>query len=97
MKKTGNDRERSLVPDPNSHARLKACRLSLRVEPQAKYRVVMPNFLWAGGDRFTVAAEGTDAVTGSVDIDALIAYIGAHSPLSPTSAGTPPRIRRLNQ
>jgi 5'-nucleotidase len=64
------------------------------VEPRTRYRVVMPNFVWAGGDRFTVAAEGTDAVTGSDDIDALIAYIGAHSPIAPIDPDAAPRIRR---
>ncbi|MEW4449267.1 bifunctional metallophosphatase/5'-nucleotidase [Qipengyuania sp. JC766] len=39
------------------------------------YRVTMNSFLSTGGDGFTVFAEGTDAVTGPVDLDAMEAYL----------------------
>jgi 5'-nucleotidase len=64
------------------------------VEPRAHYRIAMPDFLGAGGDRFTVAAHGTDALTLGSDLDALISFIGAHSPISPAAPGESPRIRR---
>ncbi len=40
-------------------------------------------FLAGGGDNFTVLAGGTNRVTGPVDLDALVAYFGAHSPVAP--------------
>ncbi len=49
------------------------------------YRVAMNNFLQGGGDGFTVFKEGTNLLGGDVDIDAFVAYFGAHNPVSPTS------------
>jgi 5'-nucleotidase len=61
------------------------------LEPRTRYRVAMSNFLWAGGDRFSVAGLGTDAITVGSDLDAVIGYLDAHSPIAP---GQPSRIRR---
>lgn len=47
------------------------------IDPAASYRVTMNSFLAAGGDTFTVFAEGTDAVTGPNDLDAMEEYLGA--------------------
>jgi 5'-nucleotidase len=44
------------------------------------YRVTMNNFLAAGGDGFTVFNQGTDALGGAQDIDALVAYFGSFLP-----------------
>jgi 5'-nucleotidase len=44
------------------------------------------NFLAAGGDGFTVFAQGTDLVGGPVDLDAFTAYLTAHPNLSPPPA-----------
>jgi 5'-nucleotidase len=63
------------------------------IEPRHLYRIAMPDFLSAGGDRFSVATQGTDAVTAGSDLEALVAFIGAHSPIGP-APGQPPRIRR---
>ncbi|HWT11162.1 MAG TPA: 5'-nucleotidase, partial [Allosphingosinicella sp.] len=56
------------------------------------YRVTMNSFLATGGDNFTVFAQGTDAIGGPQDIDALEAYIAASSPLAPPVAN---RITKL--
>ena len=53
------------------------------VDPSATYRVTVNNFLAAGGDGFTALLAGTDLFTGGVDLDAFVAYITAHSPVSP--------------
>ena len=45
------------------------------IDPQADYRVTMNSFLAAGGDSFTVFKDGTDVVTGPVDLDAIEAYL----------------------
>ena len=45
------------------------------------YRVTVNSFLAGGGDGFSTLREGTGAVTGQVDLDALVAYLGAASPL----------------
>ena len=46
-------------------------------------RVAANNFLVGGGDGFTVFKEGTDLWSGPLDIDALVAYLTAHSPVAP--------------
>ena len=44
------------------------------------YRVTMNNFLASGGDGFTVFNQGTNALGGAQDIDALVAYFGSFLP-----------------
>ena len=51
----------------------------------------MPDFVWAGGDRFSVALEGTDVTPAITDLDALSSYVQSQSPISPGPTG---RIRR---
>ncbi|MBB5138841.1 5'-nucleotidase [Thermocatellispora tengchongensis] len=46
-------------------------------------RVAANNFLVGGGDGFTVFTQGTDLWSGPLDIDAFVAYFGAHSPVAP--------------
>lgn len=53
------------------------------VGPTDSFRVTMNNFMATGGDGFAVFKEGTDALGGAQDIDALVAYFGAHSPIAP--------------
>jgi len=62
------------------------------IDPAARYRVVMPDFLWNGGDRFAVPLEGTDSTPAVVDLDAVIAYLGRHQP---AAAPGDPRITLL--
>jgi 5'-nucleotidase len=57
------------------------------------YRVTVNSFLADGGDNFTVLVDGTDRLGGEVDLDALVAYFGANSPVPP---GPQDRITRLN-
>jgi 5'-nucleotidase len=63
-----------------------------RIDPAARYRVTVNNYLAVGGDGF-VALNGTDQLTGIYDVDALFAYFGANSPISPANPG---RIARIN-
>jgi 5'-nucleotidase len=44
------------------------------------FRVTMNNFLATGGDGFTVFNEGTNALGGAQDIDALVDYFAANAP-----------------
>lgn len=53
------------------------------VDPTRSYRVVVPSFLASGGDGFTVFTEGTDRLGGVEDLEALVAYFVASSPVSP--------------
>ncbi len=50
------------------------------IGPADSLRVTMNNFLAAGGDGFTVFNEGTDALGGAQDIDALVAAFQAAEP-----------------
>jgi 5'-nucleotidase len=46
------------------------------VVPEGTYRVVANSFLAAGGDGFTVLAEGTNRQdSGVVDLDAMVSYL----------------------
>jgi 5'-nucleotidase len=62
------------------------------VDPGATYRVTVNSFLAAGGDNFLVLPEGTDRLGGEVDLDALVTYFGANSPIPP---GPQDRITRV--
>lgn len=53
----------------------------------ASYRVTTNNFVAGGGDGFAVFAKGTNRVTGAIDLDALVTYLGAHDPLAPPAVG----------
>jgi 5'-nucleotidase len=54
------------------------------MDPAATYRVAMNNFLADGGDSFPGFKAGTGRVYApGFDVDALTAYIGAHSPVAP--------------
>ncbi|GLY36231.1 bifunctional metallophosphatase/5'-nucleotidase [Amycolatopsis sp. NBRC 101858] len=56
------------------------------VDPAATFRVSVNNFLAAGGDGFTEFTKGTNLAGGPVDLDALVAYLGAHPNLAPPAA-----------
>ena len=62
------------------------------LSPSANYRVTVNSFLAEGGDRFTVLREGMNRLGGDVDLDALVAYFGTHSPVPP---GPLDRINRV--
>jgi 5'-nucleotidase len=53
------------------------------VFPLSTYRVTVNSFLADGGDDFTVLTEGTERLGGEIDLDALVTYFGANSPVSP--------------
>ncbi len=53
------------------------------VDPATSYRVTMNNFLAEGGDNYTVFRLGTNPLGGAVDLDALVDYFEAHSPVAP--------------
>ncbi|EIZ80987.1 5'-nucleotidase [Novosphingobium sp. Rr 2-17] len=47
------------------------------IDPAAKYRVTVLNFLASGGDGFTVFTQGTDLVRGMIDTDAFQEWVAA--------------------
>jgi 5'-nucleotidase len=49
------------------------------------YRVTVNSFLANGGDGFTVLTKGTNRVGGPLDLEALVEYFEANSPISPDS------------
>jgi 5'-nucleotidase len=53
------------------------------VDPNGSYRVTVNSFLAEGGDNFTVLAQGTNRLGGAVDLDALVDYFAASSPVPP--------------
>ena len=56
------------------------------------YRVQMNSFLATGGDGFSVFNDCTNQLGGEVDLDALVRYFMAHSPIAPPTEN---RITRL--
>ena len=51
------------------------------------YRVVTIDYLHTGGDGHTGFAKGTNVKVGDVEVDAVAAYIAAHSPVNPQVEG----------
>jgi 5'-nucleotidase len=47
------------------------------LDPNAEYTAAMVDFLATGGDGYTAFTEGTNAVSGPSDVDALVAYMEA--------------------
>jgi 5'-nucleotidase len=64
-----------------------------RIDPAARYRVTVNNYLAQGGDGFAAFTGGADPRTGIYDVDALYEYFRANSPIGPASGG---RISRMN-
>ena len=63
----------------------------VEVQPTDSFRVTMNNFLATGGDGFATFNEGTNALGGAQDIDALVDYFHAAG-----SAGiSPPALDRI--
>jgi 5'-nucleotidase len=60
------------------------------IVPTQSLRVTVNSFLADGGDGFTLLRSGTDRLGGAQDIDALVAYVAANSPVA---AVTTPRVR----
>jgi 5'-nucleotidase len=53
------------------------------VDPNGSYRVTVNSFLAEGGDNFTLLNQGTNRLGGAVDLDALVDYFAANSPVPP--------------
>jgi len=47
------------------------------LDPAARYRVTVNNFIAGGGDGYTVLKQGTDVTVGPLDLDAIEAYLRA--------------------
>jgi 5'-nucleotidase len=62
------------------------------ISPLTNYRVATNNFLATGGDGFSVFTTCTNPLGGEIDLDALVAYFEANSPIAP---GPQNRITRL--
>ena len=83
--------------DPNRPAGGRVDRASIMIGGQPlvssnRYRVASNDFLWAGGDNFTVAREAFDPVGVGLDIDLFVDYLGRHMPLPVPAAD---RVRRV--
>ncbi|RZU62818.1 bifunctional metallophosphatase/5'-nucleotidase [Zhihengliuella halotolerans] len=58
------------------------------LDMDATYRIVTNSFLASGGDNFTTFADGANrADSGQVDIDATVAFFGAHDVVDPAPLG----------
>ena len=51
------------------------------------YHVVTIDYLYGGGDGHTEFKVGTNVITGDIEVDAVSAYMTAHSPLDPKVEG----------
>ncbi len=63
------------------------------IDPAARYRISVNNFLASGGDNFTVLVEGGNASDAGTDVDALEAYLraGATAPATDRITDVTPR------
>jgi 5'-nucleotidase len=57
------------------------------LDPARSYRLAMNEFLAGGGDGFSVLAERPVESSCGADLDALVGYIGAHSPIASPQGG----------
>jgi 5'-nucleotidase len=79
---------------PGQHVVPASIKLGGRViAPTDRVRVATNNFLALGGNGFTAFREGTDQLGGDIDLDALVAYFLAQSPVKP---GPQNRIIRID-
>ncbi len=62
------------------------------LDPATAYRVTTNNFVVTGGDGFAEFTRCTNPLGGDIDLDALVAYFGANSPVAP---GPQNRITKL--
>jgi 5'-nucleotidase len=81
--------------DPSKPKGSRIDRSSIRIDgrplaPAERYRVVSNDFVWNGGDSFSVAREATDPVAIGADVDAFVDYL---KKVSPVRAHTPDRIK----
>jgi len=81
--------------DPEKPAGSRVNRASIQIEgkgliPTEKYRIATVDFVWNGGDDFTVATEATEPVAVGTDVDVFQTYVGKHSPVT---GGPQDRIR----
>ena len=66
------------------------------IDPTTSYRITCNNFLAGGGDNFSVFLQGTDLLTGAIDLDAFVAYIKSYYDQGlPVLPGPMDRITRL--
>jgi 5'-nucleotidase len=63
------------------------------VSPDLQYRVVANSFIAGGSEGMSVFREGTERQVGVLDLEALVAFLGANSPYSPPPLG---RIAKVN-
>jgi len=63
------------------------------IESATSYRVTVNDYLALGGDGFTAVKDGTARQYGIYDDEALFAFLGANSPVTPSP---PDRISRVN-
>ena len=57
------------------------------IDPARMYHVVTIDYLLTGGDGHTEFKAGTDVIFGDIEVDAVAAYMTAHSPLDPKIEG----------
>jgi 5'-nucleotidase len=65
----------------------------IAIDRDKSYRVTVNDYLALGGDGFFVLTSGTAKQYGIYDDEALFAFFGANSPITP---GAPTRISRIN-
>jgi 5'-nucleotidase len=70
---------------------LEARQGGVALDRAARYSITCNNFMAAGGDNFTTFVAGLNPVGGPIDLDALVDYVEARSPLS---GGIDGRIRQ---
>jgi 5'-nucleotidase len=63
------------------------------LDPHMTYRTTVTSFLAGGGDGFAVLKEGTDQLSGMIDLDALLAYLGQTTAALPLQPPPPSRVQ----
>ncbi len=66
----------------------------MAMQPDLQYRVAANSFLAGGSEGLTAFRAGSDRLTSDLDIEALVSYLAAYSPVTPAPVGG--RLNRLN-
>lgn len=75
------------IANPAGQRLLSAIVGGLPIDPARIYHVVTIDYLLTGGDGHTEFTSGTNVIFGDIEVDAVAAYMSAHSPLDPKVEG----------
>lgn len=75
------------LTNPGGQRLISATVGGVAIDPARVYHVVTIDYLLTGGDGHTEFKAGTNVIFGDIEVDAVAAYLAAHSPVDPKVEG----------